>query len=248
MFTSYSRYKIRKSIKSLTIHMAKPRIGTNTIERGPFDGCDKHIKLIQGEYLLRKSAYKDSTIDIDKSFFDDSDMNSDYYLIIIYFEGMSLPLLTARYYFNKDIISEVLNQGYENIPFEEKKISAINSSAILKELVKGNVFLIDRLSANKSSKVYRLYREYIFMKLCLELVFNNRRKILLAMARRDKHEKLLAKYLHLGLRIIGLINHKGKEHWILQGDLHNGVSNLRKATIINVLFLFKLFYKNRYGK
>ena len=41
-----------------------------------------HQQLITKEAFLRKLAYKNTTIKTDESFFDDSDMKSDYYLVI----------------------------------------------------------------------------------------------------------------------------------------------------------------------
>jgi hypothetical protein len=239
MLDLYSKYKTRSSIKGLTIRMSNPQFG-----RKPFDQKNKYNDLINGEYILRKKAYKDSKISIDESFFDDSDMQSDYYLIIIYSDRMSVPLLTARYYFDKNIIYKSLKGDYDNA--QQKYFF---SDFIFEELNKENVFLIDRLSANKSAEMYRLYRDYIFMKFYLQLISHNRGKSLLAMARRDKYEKLLTKYIRLGLIIIGIIHHKGKEHWVLFGNLKTNVFNLRKASLLNILFLFKLlFYKNKHGK
>ena len=239
MLDLYAKYKIRKSIKGLTILMANPQFGRKSCNQP-----ERYNDLINGEYLLRKTAYKNAKITVDESFFDDSDMQSNYYLIIIYSDKMSIPLLTARYYFDKNIIYKSL-KGDKNNANQRHLLPDF----VVKELNNGNVLLIDRLSANKSARIYRLYRDYIFMKFYLQLVSHNRGKIILAMARRDKYEKLLTKYIRLGLNIIGVIHHRSKEHWILFGNLSTSVFNLRKASIVNILFLFKLlFYKPKHEK
>jgi hypothetical protein len=239
MLGLYAKFITRKSIKGLTIHMANPQLG-----RKSYYHSEKYSNLINGEYLLRKTAYRNSKITVDESFFDDSDMESDYYLIIIYSDKMNIPLLSARYYFDKNIIQKSLKGDSNN----SNQINQI-PDFVLKELNKGNVFLIDRLSANKGARIYRLYRGYIFMKFYLQLVSLNRGKILLAMARRDKYEKLLTKYIRLGLNIIGAIPHKNKEHWILFGNINTCIFNLRKASVLNILFFLKLlFHKPKHEK
>src|ERR1043166_9376109 len=60
--------------------------------------------LMKCEAELRRSAYKHTPITTGESFYDDSDMSSDYYLVIVYDDKTKTPLLSARYYFNKEMI------------------------------------------------------------------------------------------------------------------------------------------------
>jgi hypothetical protein len=59
------------------------------------------------------------------------------------------------------------------------------------------------------------------------------------MARREKYEKLLTKYIRLGLHVIGSTKHKGKEHWILLGDLSKKYSKVKMPPIAYIILLVK---------
>lgn len=172
-----------------------------------------HTSNAQAEWLiikeneLRRSAYRNTSIHTGEAFFDDSDMCSPYYLIVVYDEDSGIPLLSARYYFESTVIDRYV-----------KGAGA--------ELGKGRtLFLVDRMSANLHSGIYRRHRDYIHFLFYSELVSRNKGCTVIAMARKEKPEKLLAKYLRLGLRVIDDTVHQGKEHWILTGELEKNYSH-----------------------
>ena len=76
--------------------MREPVREGNIIERSAYRENNLIKGLIAKERLLRKLAYKNTPIKTDDSFFDDSDMRSDYYLLIVYDRRSKTPLLSAR--------------------------------------------------------------------------------------------------------------------------------------------------------
>lgn len=168
-------------------------------------------QLVTKEAFLRRLAYKNTTIKTDESFFDDSDMKSEYYLVIVYDKASGTPLLSARHYFDKSLISKFL-KGDNDLDIERSKFNFDNYPD-------GKIFLADRLSGNISSSIYRKYRAQIFSLYYSEIVNNNRNCSLLLMVRKEKRDKQLAKYLSIGFTIIGSTLHKGKEHSIILRDL-----------------------------
>ena len=219
-------------IKSKTIHLQKPY---GMVKRKPVIENELHNGLISKEEISRKSAYKNSTIQINDSFFDDSDMQSDYYLVVIYNKRLNMPLLTARYYYDKSNISKSLS-GDNNIDI--KKI--LN----LETIQDGHIFLSDRLSGNPNSSEYRRHRQYIFLLFYVEILLHNKGKQFILMARKEKYDKLLKKYLHIGLQVIGSNMHKGKVHWILLGDVEACEAKLKLSTLTKFVLLFKKFTFN----
>src|SRR5687768_14564592 len=91
--------------------------------------------LVEQESHLRRSAYQSTTIQTGDSFFNDSDMTRDYHLIVVYDVGSCSALLTARYY---------------DLP------GSLHLSGISKDI--DDYFLIDRMSANTNSLLYRRLR------------------------------------------------------------------------------------------
>lgn len=168
-------------------------------------------QLVTKEAFLRRLAYKNTTIKTDESFFDDSDMKSEYYLVIVYDKASGTPLLSARHYFDKSLIAKFL-KGDSDLEIDLSKFNLDNYTD-------GKIFLADRLSGNISSSIYRKYRADIFSLYYSEIVNNNRNSSLLLMVRKEKRNKQLAKYLSLGFTIIGSTLHKGKEHSIILRDL-----------------------------
>jgi len=227
------------SIKAKTIRLQKPIVlSDNTTKRISFIKNKRLENLIIQESTLRKLAYKNTTIKTDESFFDDSDMQSDYYLIIVYDKKSNTPLLSARYYFDKSVIANCL-KGDDN---EIVLTDILN----LNNFKQGELFLIDRMSGNKNNSVYRKNWGYIHLLFYIELYIRNRHCTFLAMARKERFEKLLAKYLKLGLEAVGTVKHKGKEHWILTGDLKKSYLQLKKSTLLNTLLIWKnLLFKLR---
>ncbi len=214
---SLSKYVVENTnIIAKTIRMQSAIIlPDGKTKREIFNKNKINQNLVLQETFLRKLAYKTTSIKTGASFFDDSDMISEYYLVVVYDESSNTPLLSARYYFDKSVISNYLN-GYVNI--ESKKIN--NECKLnLNDFKKAKIFLADRLSGNLSSFIYRHCRNYIFSLFYKEIVSHNKDCKLILMARKEKHEKLLKKYLFLGFDVIGSKVHNEKEHWILLTDL-----------------------------
>jgi len=222
----YLRKKFPFTIKVKTIHLQRPVIGY--VERKAFVENSENKKLIKLEEESRRSAYKNTSLNTGPAFFDDSDMRSDYFLILVYDKKRNVPLLTARYYFDKDVILKCL-EG------EEKKGLALNPY-----LYNGNtLFLSDRLSGNTSNTLYRKHRDYIFLLFYKEIYRQNKSRKFILMARKEPREKLLTKYLRQGLDVIGSNVHKGKAHWILLGDMKKIKRGLRKTFLSTVYLLIK---------
>ena len=226
------KYSYVFSIKSKTVHLQKPY---GMVKRKLVIENEFHNDLISKEEVSRKSAYKNSTILTNDSFFDDSDMQSDYYLVIVYDKRLNIPLLTARYYYDKSTISKSLS-GDNNI--DTKNI--LN----LETIQDGHIFLSDRLSGNPNSSEYRRHRQYIFLLFYVEILLRNKGKQFILMARKEKYDKLLNKYLQIGLQIIGSNTHKGKEHWILLGDVEVCEAKLKLSILTKFVLLFKKFTFN----
>lgn len=189
--------------------------------------------MVLKESASRKSAYAHTSIKTGESFFNDSDMKSDYYLIIIYCKRFNIPLLTARYYFDSSVISKsIKGEQHENLTYLSKSVSD-------HKLKEDKIFLADRLSGNTASSLYRKYRNYIFLLFYAEILAHNKGCQYILMARKEKYEKLLMKYIRLGLNVVGITFHKGKEHWILLGDLKKGFSPLNVSTLTLTLLNLK---------
>jgi hypothetical protein len=220
-------------IRGTTILMQPPAaLAENTVRRRPAVNNDFHENLISKERVLRRLAYKNTPIKTDEAFFDDTDMQAEYYMIIVYSKKLNTALLTARYYFDKSLLSEYL------------KGDANTATTINKE---GELFLIDRMSANITCSVYRRHRDYIHSLFYLQILKHKNNGKFIAMARKEPKEKLLTKYQKLGLDIVGSAKHQGKEHWILLGDLKKSYSQLKLTAKLN-LFLISILLKFQSGK
>jgi len=131
--------------------------------------------------------------------------------VVVYDKVSGTPLLSARHYFDKSLISKFL-KGDNNLEIEHSKFHLDNYP-------NGKVFLADRLSGNICSSIYRKYRADIFSLYYSEIVNSNKNCTLLLMVRKEKRDKQLSKYLSIGFTIIGSTLHKGKEHSIILRDL-----------------------------
>jgi hypothetical protein len=186
----------------------------------------------QGEKLLRKKAYSTVNMNFETTFFDDSDMKKAYFLLIIYRKRTKEILLSARYYSDNEIIKKVISG-------EKSDSNYLIENKILPALQKGDVVLIDRMSANTKLHFYRKYRNIIHLHFYLALYLNNKEALICAMARSSKKESLLTKYVKIGLEIIGKTQHNGATHWILIGDFKTCYKRLKQNLIFNILFVLK---------
>lgn len=188
----------------------------NRQKRKAVTNSEAFQNLIAMESLLRRKAYKNTTINTDESFFDDSDMKSEYYLVIVYDKISNIPLLSARHYFYKSLIAKFLKGDH---PLEPA-LTYLDEKFNLDAYSDGSVFLADRLSGNISSSIYRQHRNRIFSLYYSEIVNKNKNCTLLLMARKEKRDKQLSMYLNMGFVLIGSIMHKGKVHSIILRNLN----------------------------
>ena len=225
------KHKKLVNIKAKTVHMQQSRMAVIASEL--------NHRLVEMESVSRRSAYTNTPIQTGEQFFDDSDMRSDYYLVTVYDSEFNTPLLTARYYFDLSVIAFCLVGGNDTGKTPPVDLSSFEQ---------GEIFLADRLSGNVSSAVYRRYRTYIFLLLYAEVYRKNKSSRFILMARKEKSDKLLAKYLQLGLSKQGSTIHRGREHWILLGDTAKSYSRLSRSSKIIItlrnLFLPLMFEAN----
>jgi hypothetical protein len=157
-------------------------------------------------------------------------MSGNYYLLIVYSKYPFTPLLTARYYSNEDIISRVLKGDDEK-----------GDGSSFKN--KHGIFLIDRMCANTASSIYRRRRSYVNLLFYSMLLMKNSKRNFLAMARKEKGNKLLKKYLRLGLHVTGLVKHKGREHWLLRGSFKESFMTIGMSLAFKMVSLARMWMK-----
>ncbi len=210
-------------------------------KREPFNKGKITEDIILKETFLRRTAYANAIIKTGESFYDDSDMQSDYYLVIVYDKKTNTPLLSARYYFDKEVIANYL-QGDENQEPNEYNNEVCQTLSTYKE---GELFLADRLSGNTANPIYKLHRNYIFLVFYLAVLKHNNHRSFIIMARKEKHERLLTKYLRLGLHVVGSTKLRGKEHWIVLGDIRKIYTQQKLATLANIIMILKVTFNKR---
>lgn len=189
------------------------------------------------EEKLRRLAYRNTTVDVNESFFDDSDMSSEYRLVIICDKKTNTPLLSARYYYDQDIIVRYLkgDQAVEN-PLSEQYLELdINNYR------QGTLFLADRLSGNTDHPLFQQQRTRIFLRFYLEMFRHNKTADFILMARKEKAERLLTKYLRLGLTVIGTTRLRGKDHWILLGNMTTIYRQHKQSITANCYLMLRIF-------
>jgi hypothetical protein len=195
----------------------QPSLLTGSAGRKPTQITDNEGVLIEYEAFLRKTAYKNSPIKTDDSFFDDSDMLSDYYLTVVYDQLSNTPLLSSRYYFDKTVIEKYLKGDLQSEPNLTYKGEKFNLHAYPSH----TIFLADRLSGNTDHVIYKPNRSTIFALYYSEIVTRNKNCFLLLMVRQTEEDKQLKNYLQLGFERMGSTLHKGKAHHIIMADLKN---------------------------
>ena len=235
----FFKYRFLWIIRAKTIHLQKPIVTVEkTVERKAIHENDFLKGLIEKEQVLRKFAYTNTSIKINDSFFDDSDLQTDYYLLIVYHKKTKTPLLSARYYFDKSLIHSYLKGDADIISNELLFWNVLD----LDKFKQGDIFLSDRLSANHSSSIYRKHRTYIHTLFYSELCARNKTCKYVIMARKEKQEKLLANYLRWGLKIVGLTTLKEKEHWILLGDLKKEFDHMKNPAFVRRFLMLRDFF------
>jgi hypothetical protein len=218
-------------IKVNTIHMQRPSAGAERVSKQP--GKLK-TELIEAESQLRKLAYLNTTIQTDHQFYTDQDMISDYYLVVVYDKKNKTPLLSSRHYFDHQVIGKTISG-------DETSIGCTNIN--LSEFEPDEIFLCDRLSGNVNHRYYQRYRRYIFLQYYAEIHNENRNRKYILMARSEQPEKLLTKYLRLGLVITGSVLHNGIKHWVLLGNVEKNYRYITSSVAFGVgLRLKKMFH------
>jgi hypothetical protein len=137
--------------------------------------------------------------------------------VVAYDKNSNTPLLSSRYYFDKSVIARCL-KGDDD---PETKHTGFLTAIDLNNYADGQLFLADRLSGNIFNSIYRQNRNSIVTLFYSEIVTKNKDCTLILMARKEKTDKLLKKYLSLGFTIAGSVIHKTKAHWIVIADLKN---------------------------
>jgi hypothetical protein len=200
------------------IQMQPPIPGPDNTTTRQWENKDEKTKnLVSFEAALRRSAYQNTTINTDEFFFDDTDMHSDYYLVVVYDNKSDTPLLSSRHYFDKTIISNYLKGDYCVAP----ELTYLGEKFDLNRYSEGSIFLADRLSGNMDHAIYQQHRKRIFSMYHQAIFKNYFDCSLLLMVRKEKQEPQLSKYLQLGFSVIGSTIHKGKEHSIILMDFKN---------------------------
>lgn len=197
--------------------------------------------LVGYEDFLRRKAFKASTIDSDPSFFDNSDMISEYYLTVVYDKRTKTPLLSSRHFYHKETIQKKLLG--ENVK-ETKEFSNWNKIN-LENYKEGQIFLADRLSANSEHPLFIKNRNFIFLKYYKTLYKDNLGKNYFLMAKSEKFEKLLTKYIRLGLVIVGKSQHHKKVHWILFGDFNNSLKLFKRIQFLRMILLSTYLFNRK---
>lgn len=204
---------LTSSIRVKTIDCVPPLLSKEKfVHREPVVRTNGNIALIKMENDLRRLAYKDVKMKLNESFYNDTDMKSNYSLIIIYCSKTKTPLLSARYYHVSESIIEEVN--YNHITTSSK-----TDLLALDQIDKSKLFLCDRLSGNVNEIKYQKKRQYLFALFYSEILRVNKNKYLILFARSETNERLLTKYIRIGFNIIGKKMHHRKEHWILISDL-----------------------------
>ena len=193
---------------SLVANSIEMKSSKNISARTALQNNDSNNQLIAYEAQLRKKAYSNSVININDSFFDDSDMIADYYLVVVYDQISHTPLLSARYFYDKTTIEKYLKGDLESSPPPIFNNNPFN----LSDYKNDTIFLADRLSGNITHPLYRAYRKELFNTFYNEIKRCNLDKTLILMVREDKQVK---KYIALEFNMIGNVIHKGLMHTII---------------------------------
>lgn len=224
------------AIKVEVIKMSLPKINGSVYMRNPVDR--RQAKFANMENHLRKKAYALAPIETKQSFFDDRDMHAEYYLYVVYNSKDETPLLSIRLYYSGDDIKAELKGTNPSKAFmihnpNTNKMSSWAPDEIDKYEF-GECFILDRMSADFGNAYYKTNRSKIMKRLYKAVYQNNRTaKVFYALARRSVKEALLTKYLRLGLRIIGMAEYFGKDHWVLEGRYHCIKEHFQYTTTLN---------------
>lgn len=201
------------SIRVKTIECKPPELtNQGIVQRKPVEFKIENIELLKMEADLRRLAYKEVDMNLKDCFYDDSDMTSNYFLVIIFCKKTKTPLLSARYFFDIERINR-------NLKIQGKSLCEVNDKFKFDQFEEGKLFLSDRLSGNINNEIYQRKRNFLFALFYSEILRVNKSKSLILFARSEANERLLTKYIRIGFHIIGKTNHHNKVHWILLSDL-----------------------------
>jgi len=187
---------------------------------------------LREEYNLRREAYsKISKTSIPESVLDDRDMNGFYSLFVVYKKvnnSKNKALISARVFTNRhDIQKEICDKENKILVFDKDQQTLIENFFVLPNLEEGEIFVIDRMSTT----FIREYKDELYGMLFKKIydIYQNA-KFTYALARRDKEEYLMCKYVRLGMKIEGECDyelHCKLRHWVLSGT----VEDMRKYVL-----------------
>lgn len=202
------------------IPMTIEKEGNDVVHRKPRN--PKHFEFVGFESLLRAKAYRKTTLPTSPSFYNDGDLSSEYAIIVAFDKRSNTPLLSSRLYWDPNDIMQELKGDDPILSFKIRDPETDSFDQWYPdELFKyeyGQCFLVDRMSGNLDHELYKKNKRRLF-KLMYRKIFSSQKeaKVFYALARRSTKEKLLSKYLRIGMRVIGTTQYCGREHWVLEG-------------------------------
>lgn len=203
-------------------------------------------RMIEMEAQVRSTAYKNTFKEkFDTSFFDDTDMHGPYCLHVVYDKETNTPLVSARTFScNEDLIGEIGGtDGYlMAMTAINQKVKKVEAATVLFPGEKKN-FMVDRMSNIVTGNNYRNVPKSLFFGLIYRSVFITYKEYnyVYALSRIEASHILLAKYIPLGLKIIGYtsykVGRKKRKHWVLVGN----IAEIRKHLELNCKMLLDIY-------
>ncbi|OFZ16695.1 MAG: hypothetical protein A3D92_03530 [Bacteroidetes bacterium RIFCSPHIGHO2_02_FULL_44_7] len=187
--------------------------------------------VLEGESHLRRKAYAHVQITKGEVFFNNSDLNSGYFILLVYSSEDRTPLLSARYYFDPIKLKSSLKFD----ALEEPSKTDLELLFLLHHKLNQNkLFLIDRMSANAGHPLYRRHRNTVLSAMHYELFLHTRDCLYIGLARKEPLDKLKLKYQQFGMKAIGTITHQDKLHWVLKGNMEESYRLLKSSIATNL--------------
>ncbi len=203
---------LKNNIITQTVQMLSPNVNSKRT-RVSFSLTEKDIEIINKEAYLRQQFYSDEKDKNDLAFYNDYDMQSHYFLAVCYEEILNIPLLSSRYYYDKNAIRTAI--------LGDKKQITFRRPYSLNWLLNQHSFLLDRISVNHNNQIFHQNEGKIFNSFNKEFAIKNPNALLLFLAEMYNNEKNLSTYQSLGFSQIGATVTNAVPYWILLNDLRN---------------------------
>lgn len=196
--------------------------------RRPLKCTPENQLFLAQEAHLRKVAFASLPVGKSDAFYSDEDLNHPFFLFGVFEQRTNTLLLSCRCYTNLGDI--------------EKSVQSKNQNLVdLDKYENGQLFLADRLSANSTHPLFIAHRKRIFRRFYLGIQQVYQGADFLLMARSENPEKLLTKYVRLGLNIQGSVQHHGIKHWVLLGSIQKSKEMMWNYTkLYGLVLLSKL--------